>query len=101
MSAYLITDIDVKDPAAFEEYRAKVPDLIRKHGGEYLVRGGTFIVLEGEWEPKRLVVLRFPSLSAVQNLFNDPEYQPLIALRKRVTESQMVAVEGIDRTKRE
>jgi uncharacterized protein (DUF1330 family) len=71
-----------------------VPALVRKYGGEYLVRGGTFIVLEGEWEPNRLVVLRFPDLAAIQNLLNDPEYQPLKILRQRVTTCEMVAVEG-------
>jgi uncharacterized protein (DUF1330 family) len=95
MSAYLITSIDVKDEAAFEEYRAQVPALVRKHGGEYLVRGGTFVVLEGEWKPDRLVMLRFPDLASVQALFDDPEYQPLKALRQLVTSSEMVAVEGI------
>ena len=51
-----------------EEYKAKVPGLIRKHGGEYLVRGSKFTVVEGDWEPKRLVVLRFPDIAAAQGL---------------------------------
>jgi uncharacterized protein (DUF1330 family) len=95
MSAYLISNVDVKDAGVFEEYRAKVAALVQKHGGEYLVRGGTFIVLEGEWKPKRLVLLRFPSLAAVQDLLNDPEYQPLMALRQRASETEMVTVEGV------
>jgi RNA polymerase sigma-70 factor, ECF subfamily len=94
MSAYLIVNIDVKDDTDYEEYKAKVPALVRKHGGEYLVRGGNFIVLEGDWKPNRLVLLRFPDIVAVQNLFNDPEYQPLKALRQRATESEIVGVEG-------
>jgi uncharacterized protein (DUF1330 family) len=60
----------------------------------YLARGG-LLVLEGEWNPTRLVILRFPDLAAVRNLFNDPEYQPLKALRHQVTECEIVAVEGI------
>jgi uncharacterized protein (DUF1330 family) len=94
MSAYLIANIDVKDAADYEEYKAKAPAVIRKHGGEYLVRGGAFIVLEGDWKPSRLVIVRFPDLAAAQDLFNDPEYRPLQALRQRVTESEIVAVEG-------
>jgi uncharacterized protein (DUF1330 family) len=94
MSAYLIVNADVKDDTDYKEYRAKVPAVIRKHGGEYLVRGGNFIVLEGDWKPSRLVILRFPDIAAVQNLFNDPEYLALKALRQRVTESEIVAVEG-------
>jgi uncharacterized protein (DUF1330 family) len=95
MSAYVIVNLVMKDATAYEEYKAKVPTLIRKHGGEYLVRGGNSIVLEGDWKPSRLVILRFPHMTAVQSLFNDPEYQPLRALRQTVTESEIVAVEGI------
>jgi uncharacterized protein (DUF1330 family) len=77
MSAYLIADIDVRNAIDYEEYRAKAPAVIRKHGGEYLARGGNCVVLEGDWKPSRLVVVRFPDLAAVQDLFNDPEYRPL------------------------
>lgn len=94
MSAYVIVNVDVKDAAAYEEYRAKVPALIRNHGGEYLVRGGKFVVLEGDWKPSPMVILRFPDIAAVESLFNDPEYEPLKALRQRVAASEIVAVEG-------
>lgn len=86
---YLIVNVDVKDAAAYEQYRAKVPSLIRDHGGEYLV------VVEAWSFWKRLVVLRFPDMAAVQNLSHDPEYQPLKALRHRVAQSEIVAVEGV------
>ena len=95
MSAYMIVDVDVRDPAVYEEYKTKVPDLIRKHGGEYLVRGGNFVVLEGDWEPNRLVILRFPDIASAQAFLIDPEYQPLKALRQRVSTVDIVAVEGI------
>ncbi|HUY80940.1 MAG TPA: DUF1330 domain-containing protein [Acidobacteriaceae bacterium] len=95
MSAYVIVNVDAKDPAGYEEYKAKAPALIRKHGGEYIVRGGEFVVLEGSWEPTRLVILRFPDLASAQALFLDPEYQPLKALRQRVANTDIVAVEGI------
>ena len=57
MAAYVIADIEVTDPAAFEEYRQKVAPLIAKYGGKYLVRGGVSETLEGDWAPNRLVVL--------------------------------------------
>ena len=60
MAVYLIVDVDAQDPSALERYRAEVPAFIRKHGGEYLVRGGAFEVLEGDWRPSRLVLFRFP-----------------------------------------
>jgi uncharacterized protein (DUF1330 family) len=95
MSAYMIVDVDVKDAEAYAEYNSRVPALIRKHGGEYLVRGGKFITLEGDWKPRRLVVFRFPDIASAQALYNDPEYQPLIAIRQRVSSMNMIVVEGI------
>jgi uncharacterized protein (DUF1330 family) len=95
MAAYLIANIDVKDPVAYEEYKAKVPAIVKKYGGEYLARGGRFVILEGEWKPTRIAVLRFPTLEAMQALHDDPEYQPLKALRQRVTKTDFVVVEGV------
>ena len=96
MPAYLIVDIDVRDPVRYEEYKREVPRLIKKHGGEYLVRGGEVEVLEGTWEPGRLVVFRFPSRQAIRELSEDPEYRPLKALRQEVTRSNVVAADGIE-----
>lgn len=95
MAAYLIANIDVQDPVAYEDYKARVPAIVRKHGGEYLARGGGFVVLEGGWQPTRLAVLRFPDLASAQALYDDPEYQPLKALRQRAARTEFVVVEGV------
>jgi uncharacterized protein (DUF1330 family) len=95
MPAYLIVNIQVKDPAAYERYKAEVPALIRKHGGEYLARGGRCEVIEGDWRPNRLVLFRFPSMDAIRALDADPDYQPLKNLRQSVTYTESVAVEGV------
>jgi len=95
MAAYLIVSIDVRDPVAYEDYKAKVPAFIRKHGGEYLVRGGAHEVVEGDWQPKRVVVLRFPDRASARAFLADPEYQPIAALRQRIADTDMVMVDGI------
>ena len=95
MAAYLIVDVVVTDPAGYEQYRAGVPALIRKHGGEYLVRGGNLEVIEGAWKPQRLVVLRFPDRAAAQAFIDDPEYRPLKELRHRVARTDLVLVDGV------
>ena len=95
MTAYMIVDIDVLDPAQYETYKREVPKLIEKHGGEYLVRGGEFEVIEGEWTPNRLVIFRFPDRQAIHALFADPEYHPLKLLRHKVANSSVVAVDGL------
>jgi uncharacterized protein (DUF1330 family) len=95
MSAYMIVDVEVKDLSAYERYKAEVPALIRKHGGECLVRGGGFEVVEGEWQPSRLVLFRFPDKESVKAFFNDPEYLPLKQLRHSVADTDIVVVEGL------
>jgi len=95
MAVYMIVDVDVKDLSAYEQYKAEVPALTRKHGGEYLVRGGNFQILEGDWQPRRLVLLRFPDKKSVEAFYSDPEYQPLKELRQRVAKTDIVIVEGL------
>ena len=95
MTAYMIVNVDMQDPAAYEEYKSKAPAIVRKHGGEYLARGGKFVVLEGDWEPSRIAMLRFPDIASAQALYDDPEYQPLKALRQRVSKMDIVVVEGL------
>jgi uncharacterized protein (DUF1330 family) len=95
MPAYLVANIDVKDSAAYEEYKAKVPAIVAKYGGEYLARGGRFVILEGDWTPTRVAVLRFPDIESVQALYASAEYEPLKTLRQRVTKTDFVVVEGV------
>lgn len=95
MAAYLFVNIEVKDQAAYAEYRNGVTPMIHKHGGEYLARGGAANLIEGDWTPDRVVLLKFPDMAALQAFLSDPEYQPLKELRLRAAETQMLAVEGI------
>lgn len=96
MVAYLIVDIDVHDADRYRPYLEAVPELVAKHGGQYLVRGGEHEVLEGTWRPNRLVLFRFPSRRAIEEFLSDPDYAPLKELRQAVTTSNLVAVDGID-----
>ena len=73
-----------------------MPALIAKHGGEYIVRGGAFDVIEGDWQPHRLVFFRFPDRQAIHDFCGDPEYAELKALRHRTANTILVAVDGID-----
>ena len=95
MGAYMLLDLDVRDAADFDAYREAVPSLIAKHGGEYLVRGGDFEVTEGNWQPHRLVLFRFPDRGKIRAFFADPEYAELLALLKRTCESVVIAVDGV------
>jgi uncharacterized protein (DUF1330 family) len=94
MSAYLIAEIEVTDPAAYEDYRKQTPAAIAKYGGKFLVRGGTVESMEGGWVPKRLIVVEFPSMEQALKFYRSPEYTPLIALRQRAARSKLIIAEG-------
>lgn len=96
MSAYLIVDVNVTDAARFADYRSQVPAFVARHGGEYLVVGGTHDVAEGSWHPSLLVLIRFPDRAAIHAFLNDPEYLPLKTLRQQSAETSAIAVDGIN-----
>ncbi len=94
MPAYLIADVEVRDPDVYAEYRRQVLPLVQKHGGRFIVRGGAHRVLEGDWAPRRLVVIEFPDMATLEAWYGSPEYAKLIALRQGVSRGSLVAVEG-------
>jgi uncharacterized protein (DUF1330 family) len=94
MAGYLIANIDVTDPAKFDQYREKVAPLVQKFGGRYLVRGGEVRRLEGNLPLHRLVVLEFPTLEAAQRFYDSAEYQPILKLRLDSTQSDLVLAQG-------
>ena len=94
MAGYVVVEVDVTDSAAYEEYRKVVPATIAKYGGRFLVRGGAIESKEGGWQPKRLVVLEFPSLEDARKWYASPEYAPALALRLKAARSKLLLVEG-------
>jgi len=94
VAAYVIVDIEVTDPATYEEYKRLAPPTVVQCGGRYLARGGVTEVLEGSWTPHRLVILEFESLAQAKAWVNSEEYRPARILRQRAARSQMVVIEG-------
>jgi uncharacterized protein (DUF1330 family) len=94
MSAYVIAEIEVTDPAAYEDYRKQVPGVVDKYNGKFIVRGGKIEPKEGGWTPKRIVVVEFPTLAQAQKWYDSPEYAPLIKLRQRASKGKLIIVEG-------
>ena len=95
MSAYVIAEIDITDPAAYEDYRRQVPAVIARYGGKYIVRGGKVEPLEGGWSPKRIAVVEFPSMEQALKFYRSAEYAPLIAIRQKASRGKLVIVEGL------
>lgn len=95
MPAYVIVEIDVTDPEGYEEYRRLATPTVEAFGGCYIVRGGKTEMLEGDWEPKRIVVLQFDSLERAKEWWGSAEYAPAKAIRHRTAHTRMIAVEGV------
>jgi uncharacterized protein (DUF1330 family) len=94
VAAYLIAEVEITDPKAYEEYRKIVPGTIGQYGGRYLVRGGSVETKEGGWTPSRVVVLEFASMDQARKWYHSPEYAPALAIRTRAGKSKVILVEG-------
>ena len=94
MAAYVFVEIEVTDPAPYEEYRKQVLPVVTKYGGKFIVRGGRVESKEGGWKPKRIVALEFPSMEQALKWYDSPEYAPLIKLRQKASKGKLIIVEG-------
>lgn len=96
LAAFLIVEIkSVHDQATYARYREEVSENVVAGGGKYLVRGGRVEVLEGDWRPGRVVVVRFASLRAARDWWSSPHYAELKAKRQGSTDTNMILVEGV------
>ena len=95
MPAYVIVETDITDPERYEQYKAASPGAVAAGGGRFVVRGGELAVLEGEWNPARLVVLEFPDLDSAKRWYESERYQDAKKLREGAAHLKMVAVEGV------
>ena len=95
MAAYIVTQIEITDPETFETYRAQVPPILEKYGGEFIVRGGDREVLEGDWPWSRRVILKFPDREAAKAWHASAEYQGPKALRQAASKANMIVVDGV------
>ncbi len=95
MAAYFIGDIVVTDPEGIKEYQRRVSASLELYGGKFLVRGGTFEVLEGDWHPHRLILLEFESVEQAKRWYNSAEYAAVIGIRHRTANTDFVLVQGL------
>jgi uncharacterized protein (DUF1330 family) len=95
MPAYVINDMEVTDPQLLEEYKKLSPATVEQYGGRFLARGGRLETVEGDWTPRRLVILEFPSLERARAWIESPEYAPARRLRQQASRSRIILVEGV------
>jgi uncharacterized protein (DUF1330 family) len=95
MPAFIIVEIEILDPVCYEEYKKLAGASVEKYGGKYIVRGGKTEVLEGDWQPKRIVVLEFESAQRAKEWLNCGAYREPRKMRHRTARTNMILVEGM------
>lgn len=95
MSAYVLVDIEITDPAEYEEYRRLAYPVIAEFGGKYIVRGGTTEMLEGDWNLNRLVIVEFESLARAKESYHSVEYRPALDVIRKCGKRNLIIVEGL------
>ncbi|ENN84261.1 hypothetical protein RHSP_76687 [Rhizobium freirei PRF 81] len=95
MPAYIISDITVRDAAAFQTYRTRAAASIAQHGGHYLVRNGPIEKLEGDWSPRAIVIVEFPDLERARAWYRSPEYAFALEVRDQALSRNLILVGGV------
>jgi len=95
MAAYLIADLEITDPEGFKAYQHRIGATLAPYGGTFVVRGGKYEIMEGEWRPHTLVILQFDSVERAWQWYHSPEYAPLIGLRNQTAITQAIVVAGV------
>ena len=95
MPAYLLVELEIVDPIGFGEYRKAVVPLVEKYGGKYLAAEDRVEALEGDWHPKRIVMIEFPSMQRAKEWFGCEEYREPSKIRKRTAKTKMILMEGV------
>lgn len=95
MSAYVIFDVEIHDPARYQAFMQGVKPALEAAGARYLARGGAHQVHEGDWTPRRIVLIEFPSMAAWEAFYNGATYQGLKAVRDACSSARLVSVEGL------
>jgi len=95
MAAYIVLNIDVTDPARYPEYAKVAGATVEQYGGRYLARGGTATTLEGSIQPKRVVILEFPSYERAKAWWDCEEYRGPKAIRQSAATSDTILVDGV------
>ena len=96
MSAYVIFDVEIRDMAAYRAFMEGVAPELHAAGARYLARGGAHTVHEGDWSPRRIVLLEFPSVEAWKAFYEGDTYQGLKSIRDACSSARLVSVQGLD-----
>ena len=94
MPAFVIADIDITNPDGYAAYRPMAAESVARHGGRFVARGGTVVPLEGGWDPKRVVIIEFPTLDAAKTFYHSDDYQAALEVRLANSTGRVIIVDG-------
>lgn len=95
MAAYVISEVEMREPAAFEAYRTLAAKTIEHYGGRYIVRGGAAEVVEGGPPPHAIIIVEFPTMARLRQWYASAEYAEALKLRATALERRLLFVEGV------
>jgi len=95
MAAYIVFDVEIRDPVRYTDFMDQVKPALLAAGARYLARGGAHKVYEGDWTPRRIVILKFPSVASWEDFYNGP-YREYKAIRDECSSARLVSVEGLE-----
>ena len=95
MAAYVIVDVEITDESLYRQFMERVTGTVESHGGRFVVRGGEFEEILGDWSPRRLAVLEFGDVEQIRTWLASPEYTALDDMRSRSSNINMVVVDGV------
>ena len=95
MAAYVISEAEILDPEFIEQYRLLAQGTITKYGGRYVVRGGGVEPVEGDWAPKHIVIVEFPTMERARTWYHSPEYAEALKVRQKALNRRLIFVEGV------
>jgi uncharacterized protein (DUF1330 family) len=95
MAAYVISEVEPRDPVGWETYRSMAATTIAQYGGRYLVRGGAAEAVEGGSPPKTLIIVEFPTMARLREWYASAEYAEALKVRRTALERRLIFVEGV------
>jgi len=96
VTAFLVSDVTVRDGDAFQEYRTRAAASITQHGGKYLARGGGIEPLEGTWRPRNIIIVEFPTIEQARAWYRSPEYALALEVRDEALSRNLILVDGVN-----
>ena len=95
MSSYIIVQLNIINTEGYKKYIESVTPIVKKYKGKYLVRGGKYKILLGNWDFERTVIIQFPSYELANNFYKSKEYAPIKKIREDNSEGNVIITEGI------